>query len=593
MAVCTPVAALASTLNQSVYTSATFTPPAGELLVAFVHASTTALANPTLTNNVTGQTFTLAKSYLNFDGTNSVYCYVANSLSTSTPTQQLSFNCTGDAATGCIIQICRVSGVTLTGSLAVRQSLAVIDVTPTASFPAACLTGNPTLAVVATQVNPPALTPPAGWTERSDIGYATPTTGSEYVTRDSGFTGTTMTWSPPVGIFCAVLAVELDTSAGGSAGATATTETMSVATAGFSSRFGAVAILETGLLSTLNGKVDARTTTDSSFAVGVSTAGIVSSAPPPNAWFGVTSVTATVTIFTPGVATGFDSSATDLTDAVTTIGRLGARSSSASAWTVGTVTRGTTANLKKGTYPSAFTWPGTQLWPGEWVTAQLNADVTAVFTDAITTAAALGALGATVTPATVQITTSGIVNNTSVLGLVSAAFVAPITTAGTRSTISSTDISETVTITTGANATTSFGATTETFTVAISTTGIGPQSILGAATANLVFNIATAGGEQGALGLATNRSLVMALSLLSLLPNYDQSVLAGADLAIQATPTSHQEFTRALSYLGLGEPDWRLIPASFAITVSTPQALVTSKPFLQALALLGYQTHVK
>ena len=87
--------------------------------------------------------------------------------------------------------------------------------TPAPAFGVSCLTGNLTLVACANAANPAALTPNASWSEKLDSGHGTPTTGIEISSRDSGFTGTTVTFGGTSGSAFCTIAVELDASAAG------------------------------------------------------------------------------------------------------------------------------------------------------------------------------------------------------------------------------------------------------------------------------------------------------------------------------------------------------------------------------------------
>lgn len=213
-AVVDAVATTPSTSNTTSYASASFTPAAGDLLVVYVTASGTVAAG-TMTDSQ-GLGFTKITSVLKNASADTVYMFVANNLAAATA-MTVTFDCTGDAATGAIIQVARVSGMTKTGASAVRQTQTTANGaaagTPAATFASAALTGNPTLGVVGNSSSPATLTPPTGWTEREDQGYSTPTTGAEYATRDSGFTGTTITWASTSATAFGVIIAELDASA--------------------------------------------------------------------------------------------------------------------------------------------------------------------------------------------------------------------------------------------------------------------------------------------------------------------------------------------------------------------------------------------
>jgi hypothetical protein len=203
-----------STAAAESYVSNSFTPAAGDLLVVFVVSSNT-VATGTMTDSQ-GLGFTKIESAVYASSSHSVYAFISNATAAAS-SMTVTFNCTGDAGTGAAIAIARISGMSRTGSNAVKQSAkddnGVFGTTPHAIFAASALTGNSTLGMVGGSLNPPALTPPTNWTERAETGYNTPTTGLEYVSRNSGFTGTTITWGSTFGAAYGVLIVELDTSA--------------------------------------------------------------------------------------------------------------------------------------------------------------------------------------------------------------------------------------------------------------------------------------------------------------------------------------------------------------------------------------------
>ena len=83
------------------------------------------------------------------------------------------------------------------GTAVVRQQAAnnqAAAATPTLTFGAAFLTGNVVIAACFNATNPATLTAPTSFTERADVGYATPTRGGEGVTRNSGHTSSSITW---------------------------------------------------------------------------------------------------------------------------------------------------------------------------------------------------------------------------------------------------------------------------------------------------------------------------------------------------------------------------------------------------------------
>lgn len=178
--------------------SGAFTPAVGDLLVVYVVAtdiSTANAASSTLTSSV-GITFTCNfASWVATYATSAhqIFLFVANSFVASATSQTVSFDNVPDPATGTIIFVFSIAGMSRTGSAAVRQvqvsSNQGAGGIPAGAFGTTTLTTNPTIACVGNSTSPATLTPPTGWTEPAtgDLGYATPTTGGEVCFRDSGF----------------------------------------------------------------------------------------------------------------------------------------------------------------------------------------------------------------------------------------------------------------------------------------------------------------------------------------------------------------------------------------------------------------------
>lgn len=218
MAAVTHRIATASSSNASSYASGAFTPAVGDLLVGMVVASGTTANTPTLTANSGAITFKMVAAAPLAASVDRAYLFVADQLVPSAVSMTATFTCTQDAATGAVVFVASVSGMARTGLAAIRQLELAMNVaagTPALSFPASCLTGNPTIGLIGNATNPAGLTAPTGWTENAagDTGYTIPTTGAEYVYRDSGFTGTTVTWGSASASAYAGIIVELDTSA--------------------------------------------------------------------------------------------------------------------------------------------------------------------------------------------------------------------------------------------------------------------------------------------------------------------------------------------------------------------------------------------
>ena len=215
MAACTHGASGTTTANNaSPLATASFTPAANDLLVCCV-AQAGALTGMSLSDSQ-GGSWTLAGSATR-GGTDTISLFVRDSL-VSASAMTVTATPAG-SGTGMVIAVGRVSGMTKTGATAIKQ-FGKVDSTgagtiPTVPFAGAVQTGNPTLAFIGNQANPAACTEPVGWTEQLDTGHATPSRGLEYATRDSGFTGSTITWGAASPAAWGTVGVELDASAGG------------------------------------------------------------------------------------------------------------------------------------------------------------------------------------------------------------------------------------------------------------------------------------------------------------------------------------------------------------------------------------------
>ena len=199
-------------------TSGAFTPSLNDLLIVFMTVEASVSDPGNLTSSVGGFTFTQVRAQLFRSSVDSLYCFVSNAL-VSSATSQTVTTTPGDAGAGSIISVYSVSGMTNTGSSAIRQSGGQSNqgsgTIPAPAFGGAALTDNCCLGAVANASNPANVaTPPSGWTESQDTGYTTgAVTGLETVFRNSGETGTTITWGSASITAFASIVVELDTSA--------------------------------------------------------------------------------------------------------------------------------------------------------------------------------------------------------------------------------------------------------------------------------------------------------------------------------------------------------------------------------------------
>jgi hypothetical protein len=204
-------------------TSGAFTPALNDLLIVFFAARQTADTGAQLTcvSSVGGFTFTKLSTEGFFPTTpdNRLSVYVADALVSSATSQTVTVDTAVDVMSGSIIAVALVAGMTKTGLAAILQSAVDDDnsggATPATVFGASALTGNATIGYVMNSSSPAAMTEPTGWTEIGETDHITPNHGGELVSRDSGFTGTTITWGSTYGSAGCAISIELDTSTAG------------------------------------------------------------------------------------------------------------------------------------------------------------------------------------------------------------------------------------------------------------------------------------------------------------------------------------------------------------------------------------------
>jgi len=195
--------------------TAAITPSVGDLLVVVASCSGTATP-PTITDNQTGGTYSASNVATRTGTVASVRWFVRDALVTSAVSHTVTMTSPGGDTGGGLV-VMRFSGMSRAGTSAIKQSAILENTTgtPTITFSSAALTGNPTVGAIVNAANPPTMTPPTNWTERQDIGYTSPAFGIEVVTRDSGFTGTGITWGSSSSTAVSGVIMELDASAAG------------------------------------------------------------------------------------------------------------------------------------------------------------------------------------------------------------------------------------------------------------------------------------------------------------------------------------------------------------------------------------------
>lgn len=204
-----------STSNASSYASGAFTPAAGDLLIAFVVATGT--VHPTsaaaMTDSQSLGWDLLAATTFN-GGADSLFVFAARKPAAAS-SMTVTFACSGDAATGANVGVMRIAGADGVYVRQVAVATGAASTTPAVTLDNAIDSANPLVGCVGNGTNPATITAPGSWTESSDTGYNTPACGIELVRRDSGATGSTVTWGSTSGTAWAAAIVEVYNSGSG------------------------------------------------------------------------------------------------------------------------------------------------------------------------------------------------------------------------------------------------------------------------------------------------------------------------------------------------------------------------------------------
>lgn len=193
----------------------TATPAVGDLIV-IITASTgnTSAATPT---DDQGGTYVRVATSVKATSADTLGIHIRTSLISSAVSTV--FTHAPGTSTGGGLVVLKVTGMTQTGSAAARstgvqsnQGIAI----PSPVLNNTPLSSNPIIGAFFNAANPATVTQRTGYAEHVDIGYASPTTGLETMSLDSGETSATIAWGSSETTFCDA-AVELDSSAGGGA----------------------------------------------------------------------------------------------------------------------------------------------------------------------------------------------------------------------------------------------------------------------------------------------------------------------------------------------------------------------------------------
>ena len=206
-----------ATTNSTFYRSSSCAAQVGELLAVFVAASGTVQRPGIVTTSnqpLGGSTFTLVTTALWGASGNSLYAYVQDGFCTSSGTGNstwVGWDCVGDAATGAIINVVRLQGMSKVSAGAVRQydvsSNQGTSTRPLVTFSSISFVTSAIISCVATNSSMTGLSPPGGFTEYAEGGYTTPLTGMS-IAGNVGSNSTAIRWGTSTSSLNCCLAVE-------------------------------------------------------------------------------------------------------------------------------------------------------------------------------------------------------------------------------------------------------------------------------------------------------------------------------------------------------------------------------------------------
>ena len=197
-------------------TTNTFTPALFDLIV--VVTGSTGVTTASVTDNNTdghGQYTQIGATRTGFSTSGNLQIWIRNSVIGSATSTIVTASQSGSTGGG--LDCYRVAGMRRTGATAARsnggQSTGGAGNTPAPVLSLTPLTGNPIITAVCNGANPAGVTQPTSYTEPTNVGYNTPTTGMNTAFINSGITNATITWGTASASIFASLAIELDTSA--------------------------------------------------------------------------------------------------------------------------------------------------------------------------------------------------------------------------------------------------------------------------------------------------------------------------------------------------------------------------------------------
>lgn len=211
------VSELGETWNTTAGNKTVTATPALDDLIVVVHGGSgfAGADNSTITDDQSGTYTKIGASPLSTGGGTAGALWISIRTALIPSAVSTVFTATNDGDTGGGLTVLKVTGMSRTGASAALQNIGESTQTenpPAIAFPSATLAGNPIILGVFGEDNPPALTAPDGFTETTDTGWATPTSGIEIVFDSDGNTLSSYAWTGGALADHNEVGVELDTS---------------------------------------------------------------------------------------------------------------------------------------------------------------------------------------------------------------------------------------------------------------------------------------------------------------------------------------------------------------------------------------------
>lgn len=218
-------AEISSSTDATTYSFGAIAPSANSVLVAFVSADATVAVATMSNSGSTPLTWTLETSTV-WATTGTEYVFWAKT-GASPASMVITFDCTGDQATGANMVLYEVTGADVVTANPIKQKKTSSSASgvPSITMDTAFTATNGALEAIGINRSAPALGTPTGWTQQANTGHSSPNSGIESSYRVGETASTITSGSGSAGNY-GMIAVEVYASGTGPAAPTNTGATM-------------------------------------------------------------------------------------------------------------------------------------------------------------------------------------------------------------------------------------------------------------------------------------------------------------------------------------------------------------------------------